>query len=179
MLQPPFDVHFQMRGEFSCESPDGTRILMNETPPFSLWDGKVYELNVYYPGLCVARAEADGHSPTDIVGFGLALSDGTQYLCLCPLDSALRHVGGHGSPGMLAWFLAKLRKNKPNRASKRSASAEVRACLGRAAAKINKNFLTQDPAVMTRVKLTEMINTVVLAVSTLDNVEEEGNESTE
>ena len=131
-------------------------------------------MNIFYPGLCVSLAEADGHGPTDMVGFGLVLADGSQYLCLCPLGSALRAPGGHGSPGMLSWFMAKLRANKPPK-QKRSASEEVRACLGRAASKIQRDFLTQDPTVMTRAKINGMIDAVVGHLSTLDNVEEEGN----
>ena len=100
MLQPPFGVVFDMlrrANPVQMENPDGSVIKANDEPPFSDWKGHPYELNVHYPGLCVALAEADGHGPTDIVGFGLVLDDSSQYLCLCPLGSALRAPGGHGS----------------------------------------------------------------------------------
>ena len=175
MLQPPFGVVFDMlrrANPVQMENPDGSVIKANDEPPFSDWKGHPYELNVHYPGLCVALAEADGHGPTDIVGFGLVLDDSSQYLCLCPLGSALRAPGGHGSPGMLAWFISKLRSQKPQK-GKRSASVEVRACLTRAAGKIQRHFLTQDPSVMTRARLNGMLETVGEHLTALDNVEEE------
>ena len=50
---------------------------------------------------------------------------------------------------------------------------EVRACLTRAAGKIQRHFLTQDPSVMTRAKLNGMLETVGEHLTALDNVEEE------
>ena len=181
MLQPPFDVVFDMHrsaNPVALENLDGSPITTMggiHNPPFSHWDGKVYKLNVHYPGLCIAHAEADGYSTTDIVGFGLALADGSQFLCLCSLGSAQRAPGGHGSPGLVSWFVSKLRARKQAK-TKRSSSAEVRACLGQAAAIIERDFLTQDPEVTTRAKLKGLLQAVSGQLTSLDSVQEEADD---